>query len=153
MFHDDDLDGDPGAPDVAAMEQIRSEFCGLDGLVSNDETGFEDLITPQEITVRFDDGIGPADWARFDVTWYQSGCYRFHHTDERGLNFRWDCHPKDGAPERHFHEPPNAASNPAVESCITVEEPVLVARAVHKLWRRAHDTESLDAINSASNPP
>jgi hypothetical protein len=35
----------------------------------------------------------------------------------------------------------------------TVEQPELVARAVHNRWRRAFDTGSLTDLNTASNPP
>lgn len=38
-------------------------------------------------------------------------------------------------------------------SCIAVEEPRLVARAVLKLWRRAYETESLADLDTAENPP
>ncbi|WP_128477274.1 hypothetical protein [Halorussus pelagicus] len=153
MLAEDDLDGDVGAPDVAAMEQIREVFSNLDGLVDESETGLNNLINPRELHVHFDDGIGGAEWARFDVTWYRTGCYTFHHVDSKTVNFRWDRHPKDGAPGRHFHPAPNAPSKDAEASCIRVEEPKTVARAIHKLWRRAYETESLTALNDAENPP
>lgn len=153
MFHEDDLDGDVGAPDVRALKQIREVFLKIDGLVDHASTGLNDLIDPQELHVHLDDGIGSADWARFDVRWYRSGCYSFHHVDSQAVNFRWDRHPKDEAPKRHFHPAPNAPSNDAERSCIEKEEPKVVARAVHKLWRRAYDEESLKDLNEAENPP
>lgn len=153
MFPEGDVDGDVGAPNVVVMEQIRKAFLRLDGLVDESESGFDDLVDPRELRVHLNDGIGSADWARFDVTWYQSGCYSVHRVDSEGVNFRWDCHPKDGAPERHFHPPPDAASDEAEPSCIDVTEPKTVARAVHKLWRRAYENESLSNLNDARNPP
>lgn len=100
----------------------------------------------------FADGLDGADTARLDVTWYASGAYRFHYVDET-INWRFDRHPNPHSPEKHFHEPPSADSETAVASCITVEEPVLVARAVLKLWRRAYETGSLAELNRAENPP
>ena len=153
MLPENDLDGDVGPPDAVAMEQIREAFLGLDGLVDESETGLDDLVDPGELRVRLEDGIGDAEWARFDVTWYRSGCYSFHHVDSEGANFRWDRHPKEGAPKRHFHPAPNAPSNDAEESCIEVREPRTVTRAVHKLWRRVYETGSSADLNDATNPP
>ena len=67
MFHEDDLDGDVGSPDVRALKQVSEAFLKLDGLVDEASTGLNDLIDPQELHVHFDDGIGDAEWARFDV--------------------------------------------------------------------------------------
>lgn len=153
MFHEDDLDGEVGGTDVFALEQIKEAFLTFDALVDKSSTGLDDLIDPRELHVHLTDGIGDAEWARFDVKWYRSGCYSVHHTDSNGVDFRWDCHPKDGAPKRHFHPAPDAQSNDAEASCISVEGPELVARAVHKLWRRAYDNESKDDLNVAENPP
>lgn len=146
-----DLDGDVGPLDEAALEQIRTTFANVDGLVA--DVGFDDLLDPTKLVVHLDDGIGAADWARFDVRWYRRGYYNVHHTDERDVDFRFDYHPKPNAPDRHFHEPPDARSGNPVASCITVREPRLVARAVHLLWRRAYDTNSLTGLNAGDNPP
>lgn len=135
------------------MEQIHDVFLTVDGLVNRSKTGFDDLVDPRELHVHFDDGIGDAEWARFDVRWYRSGCYSFHHVDSETVNFRWDCHPKDEGPKRHFHPPPNAPSKDVTASCLTVSEPKVVARAVHKLWRRAYREGSLADLNEATNPP
>ncbi len=153
MLPRDDLDGELGPPDVVAMEQICEVFLSLDGLVDESKTGLNDLLNPQELHVHLEDGIGDASWARFDVTWYRSGCYSFHHVDSETVNFRWDCHPKESAPKRHFHPAPNAPSKDAEASCIRVEEPKTVARAVHKLWRRAYDSNTPTNLNVAENPP
>lgn len=149
----DDLDGELGAPDVVAMEQIRDVFTSHDGLVNHERTGLDDLIDPQELTVLLEGGIGDATWARFDVTWHRTGCYSFHHVDSEGVNFRWDCHPKEGAPKRHFHPAPDAPSKDPATSCIEVTEPKTVARAVHKLWRRAYENDTTATLNEAENPP
>lgn len=117
------------------------------------KTGFDDLIDPQELHVLLEDGIGGATWARFDITWYRSGCYSFHHIGSEDVNFRWDCHPKDGAPNRHFHPAPDAPSKEPDKSCIEVSEPKTVARAVHKLWRRAYENDAVTNLNEAENPP
>lgn len=143
----EDVDGDLGRLDVAAMDRIRSAFTGLDGLI--EAAGFENLADPREVHARFSDGIGEATWARLDVRWYRRGYYGVHHVDSTGRNFRWDHHPKVGAPDRHFHPPPDAPSDDPEPSCLTVEDPPVVARAVHKLWRRAFDTGDTGRLNDA----
>lgn len=147
----DDIESDIGALDVDAMEQIRGEFAQLDGLVEAAE--FDSLIDPQVVHVTLGDGIGSASWCRFDVRWYRAGFYNVHYVDEAGVNFRYDYHPKTGAPDKHFHPPPDALSDDADRSCIRVEEPALVTRAVHSLWRRAYETDNLQYLNTAENPP
>ena len=81
------------------------------------------------------------------------GYYNFHHTDEQGVDFRFDFHPKPDAPDKHFHEPSDAPSANPPHSCLTVTEPKLVTRAVHQLWRRAYETDSTELLNEADNPP
>lgn len=144
-----DIEGDVGPPDVAAMEQVQELFVTLDGLV--EYARFDSLLDPTALRIRPDDGIGDAGWCRFDVRWFQRGYYSIHHTDENDLDFRFDHHPKPDAPERHFHHPPDAAV--VEQSCIDVDEPELVTRAVHKLWRRAYETGKTGHLNAANNPP
>ena len=146
MITGDDLDGDLGRLDVIAMDEVRSAFTGLDGLIS--AAGFENPVDPATVHVYFSDGIGEATECRFDIRWYQKGYYTFHHTDSIACNFRWDYHPKVAAPNKHFHPPPNAPSTDPEPSCLTGEQPPVVARAVHKLWRRAYDTGDLSRLNS-----
>lgn len=145
-----DVEGDVGPLDEAALQQIRGVFATADGLVA--DVGFDSLLDPTKLVVVLEDGVGDADWARFDIRWFQRGSYSVHHTDERGVDFRFDCHPKPDAPETHFHPPPNAAGDVA-PSCITVTEPGLVARAVHRLWRRAYEAGDFDDVNTATDPP
>lgn len=151
MKPDADIEGEVGPLDDTALEQIREEFTRLDGLVS--EAGFDSLLDPTKLVVQFSDGIGDADWCRFDIRWYRTGYYNFHHTDSQDVDFRFDYHPKPDAPTKHFHEPPDALSADPPHSCISVTEPKLVARAVHYLWRRTYDTGSLELLNEADNPP
>lgn len=147
MLPDDDLDGDLGRLDVVSMDEIRSAFTGLDRLI--EKVGFPNLADPNVLKIWFSDGIGEAGDGRFDITWYRKGYYCFHYTDSMGRNFRWDYHPKAGAPDKHFHPPPDALSNDPEPSCIAAEEPPVVARVVHKLWRRAYDTGRTELLNSA----
>jgi hypothetical protein len=144
MLPDDDLDGDLGTLDVASLDEIRSAFVGLDGLV--DRVGFPNLADPEVLQVRFSDGIGETEDGRFDIRWYQRGYYSIHYTDSL-RDFRWDYHPKSGAPEKHFHPPPDAPSDNPEPSCIDVSMPPVVARVVHKLWRRAYDANSVSELN------
>lgn len=153
MDPDDDVEGEVGPLDTEAMGAVREAFLHVDGLVNGPETGFDSVLDPTVLTVTLEDGVGDADWSRFDVKWYRTGHYNCHHVDENGANFRFDFHPKVGAPDRHFHPPPDADSDDAIASCIEVAEPRLVARAVHAVWRRAYEFGSFDALNTARNPP
>lgn len=146
MVPDDDLDGELGTLDVVAMDEIRSAFTGLDGLI--EAAGFQNPADPEMVHVYFSDGIGEATDCRFDIRWYGNGYYSVHHTDSIERNFRWDYHPKVGAPDEHFHPPPDAPSGDPEPSCLTAEEPPVVARAVHKLWRRSYDTGNTTELNS-----
>lgn len=148
---DEGLTTDVGAPDGTILRTIRNLFLKEEPLV--EEAFFDNVLDPQTLHISFADGIGEALWSRIDVSWYRSGAYRFHYTDENDVNWRFDRHPNDHSPEKHFHEPPDAQSTTAQRSCIRVEEPRLVARAVLKLWRRAYDTDSFEQLNTAQNPP
>ena len=145
-----ELDGDIGTPDVDVMTDIRDLFLNEEPLVEN--YSWNDPIYKRELHIHFSEGID-ADWSRLDVTWYTSGAYKFHYVDENDQNWRFDRHPNDHSDEKHFHQPPDADSRSAVKSCIQVEEPGSVARAVLKLWRRAMETGTVDDLNTASNPP
>jgi hypothetical protein len=106
MLPDDDLHGDLGRLDAVSMDEIRSACTGFDGRVEN--AGFPNLADPQVLKIWFSDGTDDATDGRFDVKWYRKGYYSFHYTDSTGRNFRWDYHPKAGAPDKHFHPPPDA---------------------------------------------
>ena len=147
----EELTGDVGAPDTASMQAIQDLFLQEEPLV--EDATFDSVLAPRELHIQFADGIGDATWCRLDITWYTSDAYRFHYVDEADVNWRFDRHPNDHSPEKHFHEPPGAVSETALQSCITVEEPRLVARAVLSLWRRAYNTDSVAALNIAQNPP
>ena len=147
---EEELEGDIGTPDVDVMTDIRDLFLDEEPLV--EDYSWNDPIYKRELHIHFSEGID-ADWSRLDVTWYTSGAYKFHYVDENGQNWRFDRHPNDHSDEKHFHEPPGADTRAAVSSCIQVEEPVLVARAVMKLWRRAMMMGSFDQLNRARNPP
>jgi len=147
MLPHDDVDGELGTFDVVAMDRIRSAFTGLDGLIET--AGFRNLADPELVRIRFADGIGDATACQFDIRWYRKGYYSIHHTDSIDRNFRWDYHPKADAPDKHFHPPPDAPSDDPKPSCLTVEQPPVVARTVHKLWRRAYDTGDTAKLNVA----
>ena len=146
-----ELTGDVGAPDVDGMEIVRDVFLRDEPLVA--EAELDSVLSPREIRLSLDDGIGDANRARIDVTWYTSGAYSFHYTDSADANWRFDRHPNPHSPEMHFHAPPDAGAHDAEPSCITVEEPRLVALAVVKLWRRAYESGSMSHLNTADNPP
>ena len=147
----DELTGAIGPPDAAEMQTMRDIVLDEEPVV--EDAVFDNILSPKELHVTFADGIGDATWSRFDITWYASGAYRFHYVDEADVNWRFDRHPNTHSPEKHFHEPPEADSQTAIQSCIEVEEPRLVTRAVLKLWRRSYETESFVELNTAQNPP
>ena len=142
---------DLGKPDVTSMRMIRDLFLREEPLV--EVADFDSVHRPQELRIWFKDGIGNADWCRLDCTWYSSGAYRFHSVDEDDVNWRFDMHPNPHSPDQHFHEPPKASSETAVQSCIQVTEPRLVARAILKIWRRGYETGDLATLNAATDPP
>jgi hypothetical protein len=146
MVGETDIEGDVGPIDDVALAEVRSVFEGVDTLVET--TGFDSRLDPTKLQIHLVDGIGDATWCRFDVRWFQNSYYSFHHVDEAGVNVRYDYHPKPGAPDKHFHRPPDADSEDVERSCISTTEPVLVSRAVHSPWRRAYDTSSLAHLNA-----
>lgn len=120
----------------------------------------DDFVNPTLLEVELADGLLEADDARIDVAWTTAGDYKFHYTDSESLDLRWGNHPHADEYVRasgteHFHPSPDASSNPEMveESCIEQSPPKLVTWAVIKLWRTGYHSDSLDALNSATNPP
>lgn len=144
-----------GAVDAGALRDFRTEFERLEPLATG---SLDDPVTPDELRLHLEDGIGAAEQATLTVRWSVRDDYNVHYSDETGHNLRWDVHPHEyTAPDddAHYHPPPNAASDDAeVEtSCIRVSELVLIARAVHQLWRAGYDSGTVDSLNEAVNPP
>lgn len=150
-FDAGEVGGDIGAPDASILRLVRDAFLETEPLV--EEAAFDSVLSPRTLHVSLSDGIGDSNGAKIDVAWYSSGAYSFHYTDSDDVNWRFDRHPNPHSPEKHFHEPPDAETGSTQPSCITVEEPRLVARAVVKLWRKAYETESLTGLNAAHDPP
>lgn len=139
---------DTGAPDPTLMARAGVVAEGYEPLVAG--TAFDDPIDPRAIHLHLDAGIR-ADAGRFDVTWTDRGCYRYHYTEGDEFNYRYDRHPRPNLPDDHFHEPPDAAHD-AVPSPIEVTTVRLVTLAVVQLWREAVETGDLDALQQR-NPP
>jgi hypothetical protein len=144
-----------GAIDAGALHDFRSEFERLDPLASG---SLDDPLNPSELRLQLDDGIGEATSSTITVRWSVRDDYNVHYSDDTNRNLRWDVHPRDYTSpdgDEHYHPPPNASSDDVyVEaSCIRVTELVLVARAVHQLWRAGYDTGAVDPLNDAINPP
>lgn len=140
-----------GPVDANALRDVRDLFVEYEPLVT--DASLDDGLDPQTLAIELSDGVGDASRARFDVRWSVGDNYAFHYTDDRGRDFRFDCHPKPDAPTRHFHPPPDAPNRPVEPSCIGVVELPLVTRAVLKRCRHAYETESLDGVNDATDPP
>jgi hypothetical protein len=144
-----------GAIDAGALHDFRSEFERLEPLASG---SLDDPVSPTELRLQLDGGIGEATTATITLRWSVQADYNVHYSDDTGRNLRWDVHPHeyttpDG--DGHYHPPPNASTDDddVAESCIGVTELVLVARAVHQLWRTGYETGSVDPLNDATNPP
>lgn len=73
-----------------------------------------DELSPRYLELRLDaDQFPPSVGAvRLDVQWFEDGDYAIHYVESRAderLQCRWDRHRKPGAPNRHFHPPPDAS--------------------------------------------
>jgi hypothetical protein len=144
------LHGETGPVDYDALVTIRDIFLDAEPLVS--QQTLDSRLDPQpELRITVDAGFGSSPVGRFAIVWTEQNCYHFHYTERAGVEFRFDRHPEPHAPNKHFHEPPDAVSR--VPSCITVELPELVTRAVLKCWRTALSVDDPSTLNSQSNPP
>lgn len=125
------------------LQQIREIFLAEEPLVET--TRFDTPISPTELIVEFETGLNAA--GRFEITWWEQDAYRFHYTETDGVDFRFDNHPKDSAPEAHFHPPPNAGvAEPSILDGIT--QPQIVTRVIHSQWRKAViEQNDLTSIN------
>jgi hypothetical protein len=144
-----------GAIDAGALHDFRAEFEHLEPLASG---SIDDPVSPSELRFQLDDGIDEATTATITVRWSVRDDYNVHYSDDTGRDLRWDVHPHEySAPDGdgHYHPPPNASNDDGdVEaSCIEVTELVLVARAVHQLWRAGYGGGTTDPLNDATNPP
>lgn len=144
-----------GAIDAGALHDFRTEFERLEPLASG---SLDDPLSPSELRLQLDDGIGEASAATITVRWSVHDDYNVHYSDDTGRNLRWDVHPHEytaPAGDAHYHPPPiGSTDDDDVEaSCISVTELVLVARAVHQLWRAGYDSGTVDPLNDAINPP
>lgn len=144
-----------GAIDGGALIDFRVEFERLEPLASG---SVDDPVNPTELRLTLDDGIGEATTATITVRWSGEFDYNIHYSDSMDRNLRWDLHPHDyTAPENaaHYHPPPDASTDDdTVEAaCIRVTEVLLVARAVHQLWRAGYENRTVDPLNIADNSP
>jgi len=144
-----------GAIDAGALHDFRTEFEHLEPLASG---SLDDPVSPSELRLQLADGIGEATNSTITVRWSMQNDYNVHYSDETGRDLRWDVHPHDYTlpkSDAHYHPPPDASNSDSdVEaSCITVTRLVLVARAVHQLWRAAYDRDRVDLLNNLTNPP
>lgn len=144
------LTGNTGPVDYEALQRIRDIFREYEPLVTQSDLG--DRLDPQiELNITVGDGFGECPRGRFDIVWTERDCYNFHYTESAGIDFRFDRHPDPHAPEKHFHEPPDA--NTRVPSCIEVEPADIVTLAVLKCWRTALNQDDPTLVNTRSNPP
>lgn len=137
-----------GIPDLQRLRTARRVARENEPLIA--EAAFDSSLDPRTLYLSVEGGIR-ADAGRFDVSWTKQGYYRYHYTEGDAFNYRYDRHPRPDAPEKHFHEPPDAGHD-VVQSCIEVEVVPLVTLAVLQLWRDA--VESGDPAHlQQPNPP
>ena len=121
-----------GPVSYPVLKQIRDLLVTEEPLVEAAE--FDTPVSPSELLVEFETGLETA--GRFEITWWEAGAYRFHYTEPDGIDFRFDRHPKDGAPEAHFHPPPDAGT--AEPSLLAgTSQPQVVTRVIVSQWRNA----------------
>lgn len=138
-----DVAGPVGPVDSVVLEQIRDLLVAEEPLV--DSAAVDDPVNPTELVVAFSSGLDAA--GRMEITWWNSGAYRYHYTEPDGIDFRFDNHPKANAPDAHFHPPPDAG---AAEPSFLGEETQIqvVTRAVIARWREvAVEEKPLDSLN------
>lgn len=139
----DDVSGPVGPVEYSVLRQIRELFVNDEPLV--DAATFDDPANPTELVVEFTTGLESP--GRFEITWWASDAYRFHYTEQDGLDVRFDRHPKADAPTAHFHPPPDADRvDPSFLAGVT--QPQVVTRAVLARWREAIvEGEGLGVLN------
>lgn len=140
---------DTGRPDARLLATARTVAKDYEPLVV--ETAVDNPLDPEILSLHTDAGICTAH-GRFDVTWTDSGYYKYHYTEGGTFNYRYDRHPRPDLPENHFHPPPDATHEDAVPSCIDVETVRLVTLAVLQLWRDTLDTGDLGTLQQPDPP-
>jgi len=132
---------------IPILQQIRDLLLEEEPLVES--ATFDDPVNPTELIVEFSTGVDSP--GRMEVTWWKRGAYRYHYTEPDGVDFRFDYHLKDGAPDTHFHSPPDAG-NAESSFLAGVTQPQIVTRAVITRWRQAVvEDEGLGTLKSDSN--
>jgi hypothetical protein len=143
---EDEYTGSLGEMKISSLKIVRDVFEKYEPLV--EDTHLDDF-DPRLLQVNYSEGF--EDSGRFDVKWDRKNNYSFHYTEET-LDFRYDRHPNDHSPEKHFHAPGDTQREDATTSCVEVEQDRLVAMAAVQLWRNAWEKDDLSLLNRG-NPP
>ena len=85
-----DVAGPVGPVDSVVLQQIRDLLVTEEPLVGS--AAVDDPVNPTELVVAFSSGLDAA--GRMEITWWNSGAYRYHYTEPAGIDFRFDNHPK-----------------------------------------------------------
>lgn len=142
----DNISGPVGPVDYPVLQQTRDLLLSEEPLVES--TAFDDPVNPTELVVELSEGLESA--GRLEITWWKRGAYRYHYTEPDGVDLRFDNHPKEGAPNAHFHPPPNAGQA-ELSFLGGISQPQIVTRTVITRWRRAIiDGQGVEALNSDS---
>jgi hypothetical protein len=139
----DEFSGPVGPVSYPTLQQIRDLLLEEEPLVET--ATFDDPVDPTELVVEF--SVGYESPGRMEVTWWERDAYRFHYTEPEGIDFRFDNHPKETAPDAHFHPPPDGGV--AEPSFLDgVARPQVVTRAIIARWRDAVVAgDGLDVLN------
>lgn len=139
----EDITGSIGPVDRSSLRQVRELLLEEEPLAES--VAFDDPVNTTELVVSF--AVGFDAEGRLEITWWESGAYRYHYTEPEGIDVRFDNHPKSGVPDAHFHPPPEAGT--AVPSVLRgTTQPQVVTRAVLSQWRKAVvEAEDIDALN------
>ena len=130
----------------------------LDRIPTSRGWNYDDKINPQVVRAYVPRGF-KAERGRFDIEWFYTGQYHIHYKEPAKsgkqpiFQYRFDKHPKNGVDDRHFHPPPKALSEAAVDSCIKITQIKLVALAVAKTWIEAIEAGDPNLLNDVKNPP
>lgn len=128
----DDITGPVGPVDLPVLQQIRIFFIKEEPLIES--TRFDDPSNLTELVVNFT--LAGRLTSRLEVTWWQTGAYRFHYTESDCIDYRYDNHPKSSVPDAHFHPPPDAG--PAEPSFLqSATRPLVISRAIMTRIREA----------------
>lgn len=122
-----------GEIDLQALKTIHDIFKNQEPLT--EETKFEGPTgsLPRSLVIEMSEGIQSK--GKFEIRWDEQNFYNIQYIENEDLKFRFDNHPNLHSSRKHYHPPPKSDRDKPEKSCIKVEKPTLVTRAIIKIWR------------------